>query len=417
MVFADRSEAGSKLADSIRKLDLRAPVVVGIAKGGIAVGREVARALAAPLDLTVATKIRGWLDPFETFGAVSEENGVVLNDNASWFVDKDPDRLRERILSCGLEARRLVKTYRDGVPPLDLRQRAVVLVDDGAVSGYTAAACAKFVRERGARTVLFAAPTATEASLERIGLYADTIVVLQKTAERAPVSSFYRDFSVLADDEVRRLFEKTLHPNTVDVEIETPEGVLTGELTVPFPMHGLVFIVHGTAPQRGRARNVFLARTFHNVGLGTFQSDVLSTRLDVIVQWYLAKFSNLQAPLGFLGAGDGGETVVRSVATMGHRASAVVLRGVDLDRVAAFLPMIMAPTLIIAGGDDAAMVEASRRALGALTCHGALETIPGASCSFQEPGALEAVAHLATDWFLRYFGVQQEPFRQVTGVL
>jgi putative phosphoribosyl transferase len=106
-----------------------------------------------------------------------------------------------------------------------------------------------------------------------------------------------------------------------------------------------------------------------------------------------------QTPIGFFGASTGAAAALASAAELGGRVRAVVSRGGRPDLAGASLPTVTAPTLLLVGGNDPAVLELNREAQRAMRCPVLLEVIPGATHLFEEPGALEQVAELATRWF------------------
>jgi len=204
------------------------------------------------------------------------------------------------------------------------------------------------------------------------------------------------------------------------VEIESGRVALPGELTVPPDAVGIAVFAHGTGSSRLSPRNVAVARALNEGGIGTllfdlltpaeandrgnvFDIDLLSDRLEAAVRWAMARQETAGLLVGLFGASTGAAAALVVAARLSPGIAAVVSRGGRPDMAGAALEEVTAPTLLIVGGEDPVVMEVNREALRLLHSEKRLEVIPGAGHLFEEPGALERVAELAADWFLRHF--------------
>jgi putative phosphoribosyl transferase len=204
------------------------------------------------------------------------------------------------------------------------------------------------------------------------------------------------------------------------VEIESGRVALPGELTVPPDAVGIAVFAHGTGSGRLSPRNVAVARALNERGIGTllfdlltpteanehgnvFDIDLLSDRLEAAVRWAMARQETAGLPVGLFGASTGAAAALVVSARLSPGIAAVVSRGGRPDLAGAVLEQVTGPTLLVVGGEDPVVVEVNREALLLLRSKKRLEVIPGAGHLFEEPGALERVAELAADWFLRHF--------------
>ena len=204
------------------------------------------------------------------------------------------------------------------------------------------------------------------------------------------------------------------------VEIESGRVALPGELTVPPDAVGIAVFAHGTGSSRLSPRNVAVARALNEGGIGTllfdlltpaeandrgnvFDIDLLSGRLEDAVRWAMARQETAGLLVGLFGASTGAAAALVVAARLSPGIAAVVSRGGRPDMAGAALEEVTAPTLLIVGGEDPVVMEVNREALRLLHSEKRLEVIPGAGHLFEEPGALERVAELAADWFLRHF--------------
>jgi dienelactone hydrolase len=129
---------------------------------------------------------------------------------------------------------------------------------------------------------------------------------------------------------------------------------------------------------------------------------MLAGRLIEVTWWLVDQQQTAQLPIGYFGASTGAAAALVSAAELPALVSAIVSRGGRPDLAGEALRQVVAPTLLIVGGNDQTVLELNRQALAKLPGEKALEIVPGATHLFEEPGALESVAHLAQQWFRRY---------------
>ncbi|MEW6544756.1 MAG: alpha/beta hydrolase [Nitrospirota bacterium] len=194
---------------------------------------------------------------------------------------------------------------------------------------------------------------------------------------------------------------------------------LSGILAVPEKAGGVVLFAHGSGSGRMSPRNRFVAERLQSGGLATllidllteeeaedrrkvFDIDLLTDRLLAAAEWLAANPSTEGFRLGYFGASTGAGAALQAAARSPSSVAAVVSRGGRPDLAAPYLPKVTAPTLLIVGGWDEAVIELNREAYELLTCTKDLAIVPGATHLFEEPGKLEQVADLALRWFVRY---------------
>jgi dienelactone hydrolase len=200
---------------------------------------------------------------------------------------------------------------------------------------------------------------------------------------------------------------------------------LAGELALPPAPQGLVLFAHGSGSGRHSPRNQFVARRLREAGLGTLLFDLLTAdeeaseraggllrfniglltrRLIDAAHWVASEDEARHLRLGFFGASTGGAAALVAAADLGDAIGAVVSRGGRPDLAGNALRRVKSPTLLIVGGHDEEVLELNEEAMELLACEKELRVVPGASHLFEEPGALDQVARLAADWFLRHLG-------------
>lgn len=206
-MFADRQDAGRRLAAALTHLARENPVVLALPRGGVPVGYEIAKALNAPLDILLVRKIGAPFQPELAAAAVVDgaEPVLVRNEEViraygideAWIQAEMKRELRE------IERRR--RLYCGDRPPIEVRGRTVILVDDGIATGTTVrAALRALARLAPARRVL-AVPVAPPDTVAALFAEAEEIVALEQPEWMGAVGQFYRDFTQTADEEVIRL--------------------------------------------------------------------------------------------------------------------------------------------------------------------------------------------------------------------
>ena len=209
------------------------------------------------------------------------------------------------------------------------------------------------------------------------------------------------------------------------VHVNAGSVVLQGSLAVPDQPRGVVLFAHGSGSGRRSPRNQFVARELQSAGLATLLIDLLTEeeeqaerytrhlRFDIgllagrligATDWLASEPSTANLSVGYFGASTGGGAALVAAAERRDQVAAVVSRGGRPDLAGAALPLVLAPTLLIVGGNDERVIEMNDWALARLgSSIKRLEIVPEATHLFEERGTLEEVARLATDWFTRYF--------------
>jgi predicted phosphoribosyltransferase len=198
--FADRRAAGRALAERLEHLRAEQPLILGLPRGGVPVAAEVARALAAPLDIIVVRKVGLPGQPELAAGAIGEEGARVVNQQVTAMAD--PQGLAEVEAAERVELERRVAQWRAGREALPLRGRTVVIVDDGIATGATAAVAAQVARVRGAARVVVAVPVAPATSIAALEAVADEVVAVLRPQDFRAVGQWYEDFLPTTNDEV-----------------------------------------------------------------------------------------------------------------------------------------------------------------------------------------------------------------------
>src|SRR6266403_6234541 len=206
-----------------------------------------------------------------------------------------------------------------------------------------------------------------------------------------------------------------------EVQIQVGREILPGNLTIPENAVALVLFAHGSGSSRHSPRNQFVARTLNGTGLATLLFDLLTPEEEAIdmrtrehrfnvglladrlvhaTRWARRQEQTRDLQVGYFGSSTGGAAALVATAEIPQDAGAVVSRGGRPDLAGDALPKVQAPTLLIVGGNDDIVIELNEMARDQMHCEVKLEIIPGATHLFEEAGALEQAAKLASDWFL-----------------
>ncbi len=204
-LFTDRRAAGRLLAESLAELELDAPVVIGLPRGGVPVAYEVARALDAPLDIGLVRKLGAPGQPELGIGALGEDGTVILDRDTVMGLGVSRREIETVVARERVELERRRELYRGGREPIDVRGREVVLVDDGLATGVTAVAAATVMRSRGAARVVVAVPVCPASASRRLRGAFDELVCVERPRQFGGVGSWYRNFAQTPDDEVIEL--------------------------------------------------------------------------------------------------------------------------------------------------------------------------------------------------------------------
>ena len=215
----------------------------------------------------------------------------------------------------------------------------------------------------------------------------------------------------------------SIHQKQVQVQIG--KIVLEGDLTIPMASKGIVLFALGSGSSRHSPRNQYVARVLQNAGLSTLLIDLLTIdeeevdsytmhlRFDIgmlaqrfggATDWLVANQETRHLNIGYFGASTGAAAALVAAAASKHHGivKAIVSRGGRPDLAGSSLPHVKSPTLLIVGGDDTTVIELNEQAREQMRTECKTVIVLGASHLFEEPGKLEEVARLATEWFLRH---------------
>lgn len=201
MIFADRAEAGRRLAEALDHLDGEDVAVLGIPRGGVEVAAEVAGREGWPLDVVIPKKVGAPSNPELGLGAIAP--GVrVLDKRMLDALGVSEEYLDREIRTQEEEIRRRTESYRRGKPALQLEGKTAVLVDDGIATGGTAVAAVRWARTQGAKRLILAVPVAPREALAKLSKEADEVVCLETPDPFFAVGQWYGHFPQVSDEQV-----------------------------------------------------------------------------------------------------------------------------------------------------------------------------------------------------------------------
>lgn len=429
MTFADRVDAGRQLSPLVSHLRGQDVVVLGLPRGGVPVAFEVAQALQAPLDVIVVRKLGVPIQPELAMGAIGEGGVRIINPHVVRVARVSAERL------AGVEARerrvlaQRADLLRGDQPAVALAGRTALIVDDGVATGSTARAACQVARARGAIRVIVAVPVAAADVVDALRADADDVICVLTPTWLSSIGEWYDDFSPTTDQEVRDLLARAAGPQPKsppprpgrDEEVLVRAGALDlpGHVALPENAPGIVVFVHGSGSSRHSPRNRFVASVLNEAGLATllfdlltpeeeadranvFDIELLAGRLTQVTAWLRDQPWGREVRIGWFGASTGAGAALWAAADPGTDVAAIVSRGGRPDLAGPRLAEVRAPTLLIVGGRDPAVLDLNRAAQARLRCPSELVVIPGATHLFEEPGTLAAAAGAARDWFSRH---------------
>ncbi|RLG61007.1 phosphoribosyltransferase [Candidatus Geothermarchaeota archaeon] len=208
-MFKDRFEAGRKLAERLKEYEKDNVLILAIPRGGVIIGYEVSKTIKAPLDLIIPRKLSAPGNPELAIGAVGPDGSMVLNkDIIKWLgvSTKYIEAEKERQMR---EVKRRMLRYRGSESLPEVKDKVVILVDDGIATGATMRAAIASVRKMGAKKIVVAVPVGPPETIKRLRKEADEVICLETPEPFFAIGQFYLDFEQVSDEEVIRFLKET----------------------------------------------------------------------------------------------------------------------------------------------------------------------------------------------------------------
>jgi putative phosphoribosyl transferase len=428
--YRDRVEAGRRLGEALGPYRGQDLLVLGIPRGGVPVAVEVARALDAELDIVVARKLGAPGQPELAIGAVTANGGQYLNEEYIGYLGVTPEYVARETERKMAEAREREEHLRAGQPMARIRDRVVIVVDDGLATGATMRAALRSVRKGGPAQLVMAVPVGALESCRAMQAEADVVLCLSQPPQFRAVGLHYDRFDPVEETAVRRMLEEARversrraapaggSQRSIDFPFTNDLGQrLAGTLELPAdaaPVPVVIF-AHGMGSGRMSHRNREIAGRLLIEGIGAFLIDFtghgdsegrmeqatvermvadLSSAIEAVRQHAAVDATRI----GVSGSSSGG--VVALVLTAGdERVKALVLRSVPAHGLEHIAPHVRVPTLVIAGEQDWPIVRDDEALTALIGGEHRFVVIPEAGHLFEGPGQSVKVADLSAKWF------------------
>jgi predicted phosphoribosyltransferase len=206
--FLNRESAGKELADRLIKFSKEPCVVLAIPRGGVPVGYAIARQLNAPLGLIWVKKIGHPLSPELAIGAVSPDDSFIAYKSAAsdLYIQSEIKKIRERFIE-------IKKNIQDPTEKMDLKNKTIIVVDDGIATGHTILAAIQLLRRKLPAKIIIAIPVAPDDAIDKLRGAADEVIITYQPEYFTGISSFYTDFTQLKDEEVAEYLRRMQKPD------------------------------------------------------------------------------------------------------------------------------------------------------------------------------------------------------------
>ncbi len=203
-MFKDRKDAGQKLAVALQTYKEQDPLVLAIPRGGVELGYEVSKALDSDFSLLICRKLPFPLNTESGFGAIAEDDSLYINELAAASVSHQ--EIEQIITQQSLEIKRRIQTLRGGKPLPSIKERTIILVDDGIAMGSTMHVAVELCRKKGAKKIIIAVPVASRQAIRKFSQMADEVIVLESPLDFYAVAQVYENWYDVSDKEVLDFF-------------------------------------------------------------------------------------------------------------------------------------------------------------------------------------------------------------------
>jgi putative phosphoribosyl transferase len=388
----------------------------------VPVAAAAATELGAELDVMVVQKLGVPGHPYITAGALSSRGASSINHKALGGLGISPvalDRVldKERLVLAKQE-----REIRGSAAPEKVDGRLVIVIDDAVLTGTTLHTAVAALRAAGAREIVLATPAGSAGALASLRGEVDEVVCPSVRGQLQALNEVYEDATAVSVGYAREAYEhfvrrRPVGPATPATQLDQPIPVgnvkLAGTLTIPAGARAVVAFLHGSGSTRFSPRNRSVAAALQQAGFATLLFDfltgeeqaidgvtrelgsdlgLLQARAIAVLDWLASEPRTAQLPVVLFGASSGAAAGLLTAAERPGRVRCIVSRGGRPDLAERALERVTAPTLLLVGGEDHAVLELNRAAARHLAGPHSLLVVPGATHLFAEPGALEAVA-------------------------
>ncbi len=205
-MFKDRKDAGQKLAEALQSYKEEDPLVFAIPRGGVELGYEISKALDTDFSLIICRKLPFPFNTESGFGAMAEDGSLYINKLAAASVSQK--EIEQIIAQQNLEIKRRIQILRGGRPLPSIKERTVILVDDGIAMGSTMHVAVELCRKEGAKRIIVAVPVASRKTIQKFSQMTDEVVVLESPVHFYAVAQVYENWYDVSDEEVLDLLKR-----------------------------------------------------------------------------------------------------------------------------------------------------------------------------------------------------------------
>jgi len=209
MLYKDRQDAGRQLAEKLKKYKFDNPIIIALPRGGVVLGYEVAKVLNAYLDIIAPRKIGAPFHPEFGVGAIAPHDVQVLDNETISQLRISKSEIEETIELETIEMNRRTNLYRKDLPPLDLKEKTVIVVDDGIATGVSTKAAILSIKKMNPKKIILAVPVCPQEATEKFRQEVDEFICLNAPFDFFAVGAFYDDFGQVSDAEVIDLLKKS----------------------------------------------------------------------------------------------------------------------------------------------------------------------------------------------------------------
>ncbi len=416
--FRDRIEAGQRLAKELNSRRWTNTCIITLPRGGVPVAAEAARQLHLPWDILVVKKIGSPLQPEFAIGAVAEDDLPVWNQEALGYMNIDDKTLLSLADETSVKVHDKANRWNQFRQPINVKNRNVILIDDGLATGLTMRAAIALLKRRGVSQITIAVPVAPQSAIDYFTNLVKEVIVLKVPPYFRAVGEWYEDFTQVSDEAVTALLQGVSKDpfNLQEISIPCEMGPLIGELAIPESPLGLILFAHGSGSSHRSTRNQKVARALNEKGFATllfdlltegealdrtnvFDINLLSQRLTLATNWSHKQLLLKDLPVGYFGASTGAAAAL-GAAAKNPKIQSVVSRGGRPDLAMEYLHQVKCPVLLVVGSEDTEVFALNKKAKQSLNkC--SITLIEGASHLFEEPGTMDEVIEHAIGWFTK----------------
>jgi predicted phosphoribosyltransferase len=217
LLFADRREAGKILTAKLREINCQFDVIMAVPRGGIVVAAEIAADFKCQLDVILAKKIGTPDLPEYAVGAVAPDGEILIHEKVRKLMNIKEEKLHKLAAAVQRDIINRLNLYRNYRLPVHIKNRKVLIVDDGIATGFTMKAAVKYLRRENVNEIIMAVPVASRGAFSSLSQEVDQMIVLLVPDEFLAVGQFYKNFTSIEDSEVINILKRTLKYQKAEV--------------------------------------------------------------------------------------------------------------------------------------------------------------------------------------------------------